>query len=233
VGAPAVEPAVEKAPVQTPRPKPKPSAVFIVAKEPIQIRERDGRFAVFAGRKVGLAQGMELKVVGAAGSNGKRKVLGNAVVQELRQGRAVLTLDEAASKAGGDRFAVLPKELAAEAPDAEAETEAEAAPAPPAPEPAAPAAPARTLALGVRRTSLMGLGPLDKGFTLHNAESKIVSNCKATIHRRMQYVFRSLVLGQTKIKRNQFKPDAAAPVVPEGRMLIECDEGRADVEIQN
>jgi len=242
VGSPEATPAVGKVPAvieepavppsttpkaQPQRSKPKSTAVFMVVKDPIQIRERDGRYGVLAGKKAGLMPGLELKVVGASARDGKRKVLGSAVVQEVVQGRAVLALDEAATKAGGDRFVVLPKELAGQAADTEAEAEA-----PPAPPESAPAAPAKPLSVGVRRTGLLGISPIDTSFTVYNAESGALRTCKATISRRMQYVFPYLKKGQNKVKQGQFKANADAPVVQEGRMLIECDEGRVEAEIQ-
>lgn len=245
-GSPEVAPAVVTAPpaieaspepsntspkAPPPRTKPKPTGEFIKVKNPLQILQRNGIYGVAAGKKAGLTQGMELKVVSAAGSNGLRKVLGRAKVQEvvLKRRLAVLLLDESALKAGGDRFVAMPTEISDEASDSEAEAEV----APPAP-PAAPApeAPAKRLSVGVRQTGLLGINEIDRTFIVHNSESKALSRCKATIHRRGQYMFSYLRRGENKVKQGQFKPDAQAPVVPEGRMLIECEEGRVEAEIQ-
>jgi hypothetical protein len=228
-GSAAVVPAVEKGPeakAPTSRPKPKPTAVFIVANDPVQIREREGRYGVPAGKRAGLTPGLELQVVGAALKDGKRKVLGSAVVEAVMPGKSVLTLDEAASKAGGDRFVVLPKDSAGEA----ADTEAEAAVVPPSPAPAPPA-PAKDLRVGVRRNSFMGMGT-DKGFSVNNSESRVLWNCKATMGSGLRYVFRQLRVGSTKVKQGQFVANTEAPTVPQGVMLIECDEGRVEAQIQ-
>lgn len=238
-GPPEAAPAVVTAPVepeepsntspkaQPPRSKPKPAADLIKVKNALQIVQRNGGYGVAAGKRSGLTPGMELRVVGAAGSNGLRKVLGRATVLEVAPRKTLLKLDESAGKAGGDRFVAMPTE----APDEASEAEAEASPAPPAP-PAPVEAPAKRISVGVRQTGLLGINELDRTFIVYNSEGKALSRCKATIHRRGQYVFPYLRSKENKVKQGQFKPHADAPVVQEGKMLIECDEGRVEAEIQ-
>jgi serine/threonine protein kinase len=208
--------------------RPKQKQEFIVVKDPIQIRERDGNYVVQAGLKVGLTEGTELKVVGAAGGKeAKRRVLGSAVVQIVRDRRAVLRLDEAASKATGDRFVVLPKDMAAGALDTEAELEAE----PPSPVVQPPPPPAKkTLSVGVRRAGFLKSAPFKKGFVVQNSEQTILWNCKATLGRGLRYVFRQLRQKENEVREDAFKP-SDGPTVPNGKMLIECDEGRAEAQI--
>jgi hypothetical protein len=211
---------------QPPRPKQKKEE-FLVVKDPLQIRERDGNYVVPAGLRVGLKQGTELKVVGAAGKDAKRKVLGSAVVQTARERRSVLKLDEAASKAPGDRFAVLPKDMAAGALDTEAELEAEASP--PVVQPPPPAA-KKTLSVGVRRAGFLKSAPFKKGFIIQNSEQVALLNCKATLGSGLRYVFGRLRPNANEVREDAFKP-SDGPTVPNGRMLIECDEGRAEAQI--
>ncbi|HYH97744.1 serine/threonine protein kinase [Hyalangium sp.] len=207
--------------------RPRQKQEFVVVKDPIQIREREGNYVVPAGLKVGLKQGTELKVVGAAGRDARRRVLGSAVVQTARERRSVLTLDEAAGKATGDRFVVLPKDMAAGALDTEAELEAE----PPAPvvQPPPPSA-KKTLSVGVRRARLMKSALFKKGFIVQNSEQATLWNCKATLGSGLRYVFRQLRPNENEVREDAFKP-SDGPTVPNGKMLIECDEGRAEAQI--
>lgn len=223
-GPPEVVPAVVTAP---PGAKPKPAGEFTKVKNPLQIVLRSNIYSVAAGARAGLSPGMELKVVGAARSDGQRKVLGRAKVQEVFPKKAVLILDERASKAGGDRFVAMLTEVPDES------SEAETPPAPPVPPPPSAAPAAKRISVGVRQTGLLGINEIDRTFIVYNSEGKPLSHCKATIHRRGQYVFPYLRIKDNKVKQGQFKPHADAPTVPQGKMLIECDEGRVEAEIQS
>lgn len=84
--------------------------------------------------------------------------------------------------------------------------------------------------MGVKDTGLLGV--MGKGYTINSLESSALSNCKATIERRMQYQLKSLVKGENKVSQGAFRVTADAPVIRRGWMLIECDEGRAELQIQ-
>ena len=84
--------------------------------------------------------------------------------------------------------------------------------------------------MGVKDTGLLGM--MGKGYTINSLEDSALSNCKATIERRMQYQFKSLVKGENKVAQGAFRHSADAPNMRRGWMLIECDEGRAEIQIQ-
>jgi hypothetical protein len=59
-----------------------------------------------------------------------------------------------------------------------------------------------------------------------------LTNCKATIERRLQYQMRTLQRGENKVSQDSFRPTGSAPNLRRGWMLIECDEGRIEVPIR-
>lgn len=225
-GSAAVAPAVEK------RKEPKPTVMWITAKHVLPVLRKGGKYLAPGARKAGLKPDMELRVVGPE-SNGKRKLLGSAkVIGALaRTPVARLELDESARQAGGELFVAVP------APRAEPEPVATAPEPEPAPEPApapeaapAPPPPPKKLAVGAKATGLLGM--MSKGFIIHSLEDVPLSNCKATIERRQQYHFKSLVRGENKISQSAFRPSKDAPNMRRGWMLIECDEGQAELQIR-
>lgn len=239
-GSVAVTPAVEKVPETPPEPasapkgqkgRPKPRQEFVEARDVAVIRARaDGTFGMLGFRAAGLESGTVLQVVGPDKGNGKRPVLGSATVLASakkpggRRGGAALQLDDAAFKAKGDRFVVLPTQPAEPPPQA-TEPEPASTPAP------AAHAPSRTLTLRVKRESLLGL---NKVFAIYNGEGRILSQCVGMLSGRRRHHFSlSKKNDDNKFSEGAFKPSADVPPIPEGRMRIECTEGSADILIQN
>jgi hypothetical protein len=107
----------------------------------------------------------------------------------------------------------------------------EPAPAPtPAPEatPAPPPAP-RKLAIGVKQNGLLGIVGT---YSINSLEDGPLTNCKATIERRLQYQMRILRRGENKASQDSFRSTVNAPNVRRGWMLIECDEGQTEILIR-
>jgi serine/threonine protein kinase len=233
----APEPAVEKgpgeaasAPKSRPEPvkpkDPKPSSEWLAVKQVLPVVQKGERYAVFLARRTGLKPDMELTVVGAE-FKGKRKRLGTAKVVVIARGAARLELDDSARTADGDLFIAVP--------NLRPETEPVAAAPEPAPAPVPEATPApppapKQLAIGVKQNSLLGM--MSTGYSINSQEDGPLTNCKATIERRLQYQARSLHRGENKTIQDSFRLTAGAPNVRKGWMLIECDEGRVEVPIR-
>jgi hypothetical protein len=73
---------------------------------------------------------------------------------------------------------------------------------------------------------------MSMGYSINSLEDGPLTNCKATIERRMQYQTRSLQRGENKVAQDSFRTTTGAPNLRRGWMLIECDEGRAEVQIR-
>ncbi len=241
VGSVAVAPAVEKKPTEGSSPSksqsepvkpkdPKPAAVWITVKQVLPVLRKGDKYFAPGARRAGLKPDMELRVVGPE-SSGKRKLLGSARVVGLARGPAVLLeLDDSLKETRGDLFVAVPVARAEPEPVAAAPDPTPAPPPAPVPEVApAPPPPPKKLAVGVKDTGLLGV---TKGYTINSLESSALSNCKATIERRMQHQLRSLLKGENKISQSAFRATTEAPVIRRGWMLIECDEGRAEIQIQ-
>ena len=183
-----------------------------------------------------------LKVVGPEERDGRRRVLGHATVlgAASKLGGTWVKLDAAAASSSRERFVVLPEPAAASAPSApEPDTEPALEqpskiepPAPPAPP--APVGTPRILLGGVKRTSLLGLGPLDKGFSIYNGDDAAWWDCKLTVDKKRRLMLRGLPSKTEKsVDLEDFKPHADAPVVEKDQMHIECNEGSALFTIQH
>jgi hypothetical protein len=227
------EPSRPKAPKEPKEPK-QPSGLWLPVKQVLAVERKDHLYVVRGARKLGLKPPMELRVVGPE-FNGKRKVLGNARIAgaypKPGAGGARLQLDAVAANASGDLFLALPDSLAESGPGASAR-ESEPAPAPtPAPEAVpAPPAPPEKLTVIVRQTGLLGM--MNTGFVIRNLESEALSNCTATIDRRRQFHFTTLVKGESKINEAAFRENSDAPSIRRGLMRIECAQGRTEAQIR-
>jgi hypothetical protein len=222
--------AAPKPPPEPSKPKdPKPAATWVTVKQVLPVLRKGDQYAALGARKAGLKPDMELRVVGAE-TKGRRKLLGTAkVVGVVARGSAVrLELNDSARQAGGDLFVAVPTNLRPEPEPVAAVPEPAPAPAPEA-TPAPPPAP-RKLAIGVKQSSLLGM--MSMGYSINSLEDGPLTNCKATIERRMQHHFRTLNRGENKVAQDSFRTAAGAPNLRRGWMLIECDEGRAEVQIR-
>jgi len=189
-----------------------------------------------------LKQGRSLKVVGPETAGGQREVLGTATALKAmpKKGGTVMHLDDAAAAASQELFVVLPDVVPAShivgaAPAASPEPALEPAtleqPTPPTP--VTPAAP-RMLLGGVKKSSFLGLGAIDKGLTLRNMEDSFWWNCKATLAGQLQMRIKGAVpkKGELNLDRDGFKIRTDAPVVEKNQLHLQCDEGAATFPIQ-
>jgi hypothetical protein len=237
-GAPAVAtPAVAKLPDES---VPSKAPQYLTVKGAVEqvSLEKDG---FLVARR--LSQGKQpLKVVGPEEQDGRRQVLGQATVlgAASKLGGTWVKLDAAAASASRERFVVLPEPAAPSAPSAP-EPDAELAleqpskiEPPPPPAPPAPVGPPRTLLGGVKRTSLLGLGPVGKGFSIRNAEDVAWWDCKLTLDKKRRLALRGLPAKSEKsVDLGDFKPHADAPMVEKNEMHVECNEGSALFTIQH
>jgi serine/threonine-protein kinase len=236
VGSAAVAPAVVKLPAEPERPKGGEPQWLTVKGPVLPVLSRDGKSFVLRGSAGGLRPGRSVKVVGPETEGGRRQLLGLATVirPTVKRGNILVSLDAAAAAATQERFVVLPEVEAPPPPVAP----------PPPPEPALePAklelptpevAPApRRLTAGVKRSSFLNFGALDRGLVIRNAEDVSWFDCKATLSGNRRYEIRVIPKkGEAKVDEDSFKPHAEAPLVGKDELHLECDEGRGLFEIQ-
>jgi serine/threonine-protein kinase len=202
------------------------------------VLSKSGVFFVPRGATAGIRVGRPMKIVGPEREGGDRQLLGVATPIKVMPRRAQLELDAAAASSSQARFAVLPELVAAPPPVATAPVPAPEPALEPAelevPTPPAPAAPPRTLQGGVKKSSFLGLGAIDKGLTLRNAEDVFWWNCKATLAGQLQLRIKRSVpkKGELNLDRGDFKIHADAPIVEKNQLHLECDEGTATFPIQ-
>jgi serine/threonine protein kinase len=186
--------------------------------------------------------GKSLRVVGPETANGQRELIGTAAAVKAmpKKGGTEMKLDDAAAAVSQEIFVVLPDVV----PASHTVAAAPAAPPEPAQDPAkieavtaptlvAPAAP-RTLQGGVKRSSFLGAGLIDKGLTLRNMEDVFWWKCKATVAGQRQALIKGGVpsKGEKNLDQDDFKIRADAPVVEKNQLHLQCDEGTAVFTIQ-
>jgi serine/threonine-protein kinase len=194
--------------------------------------EEAGRFYVERGWALGLAPDMTVEVVGPAGKDGRRPVLGSGRVQKpttvgmklakIRQ--TYVELDEAALAAGGNRYVVLPRST-------------ETAPGTPAPETAtqetASPAPAEA-AVGAEKRELYGAvskqggvaGRINPGITVQNLGTFDWTGCHVVKDLRMKAWLGNLKSGdKTDINNKRFKFDKDSDL-PSNQVGVYCKEGQ-------
>ena len=231
-------PAVAKVPED---PASSKEAQWITVKTAVlPVLSKDGKYFVARGPSSGLKMGRPVKVVGPEREGGERPVLGFATPIKVMPRRVFLELDAEAVSATQARFLVPPEPMAVAPPAPPAPVTPPEPPAPVQetaklePAPPVPAATPRTLRGGVKRSSLLGLGAIDKSLVIRNAEDAFWWKCKATLAGRRQAVLRGGVpsKGEKKVDQDDFKLRTDAPVVEKNQLLLECDEGTATFPIQ-
>jgi serine/threonine protein kinase len=236
-GSAAAVPAVVKVPAEPERPRAREPQWIAVKGAVLPVLSRDGKYVVPRGTMAGLRLGKPVKVVGPQREDGRRQVLGFAIPLKplVRKGGGMLvSLDEEATASSPERFVVVPEvepapQPVAVTPAPQPEVEPDKLELPvPQPEPVA-----RKLGGGVKRSSFLNMGGIDKGLIIRNAEDAAWFDCKATLSGKRRYELRVVPKkAETKVDEDSFKVHADAPKVAKDELHLECDEGVALFKIQ-
>ncbi|MBZ4421383.1 serine/threonine-protein kinase [Myxococcus sp. RHSTA-1-4] len=216
-----------------PAPAPAPTVRYVSPAAVLKVVDEGGRFYVERSRDAKLLPGTELEVVGPAGKDGRRPVLGLARVQKplksvLRLRRAYLELDDAALASSGELYLALPLASAATSGKPEAEAAApETAESAPAEEPVKP----EKKPLYGTASKQSGVSSfLDPGIKVRNLGTTTWTKCNVVKDGRKTAWLGDLKAGEERTV-NRFRVNVNFDV-PTNMVGVFCEEGELVIPLR-